>query len=144
MRYNNMNLLLTLICSTFFHFSIRQHKAVVEWKSDCVENRTWIGCHFGGDQVENSLRAAIIQAVKDLCVRNEDKTRVKTTKKRNQSPLQFMFLFFLSVFVRKYLSISPRLVWPLALWELPGNREGKEDFNGEQWKYQGLMSARTI
>lgn len=40
-----------------------------------------MSCHFGGDQVENNLRAALIQAVKDLFVRKENKS--EDNKKRN-------------------------------------------------------------
>lgn len=89
-----MNLLLTLICSTFFHFSFCQHEAAVEWKSDCVENGTCMGCHFGGDQVENSLRAALIQAVKDLCVRKRRQNKSKDDKKTELTAVYVSFLSF--------------------------------------------------
>lgn len=34
-----------------------------------------MGCHFGGDQVENSFRAALTQAVKDYCAGKQNKSK---------------------------------------------------------------------
>lgn len=63
--------------------------------------------------LKNGLRAALIWAVKGLCVQNDDKTKQKETE------LSF-FSFFLSLSESIYLYPCG---WrdPPALWELPGN-----------------------
>lgn len=73
-----------------------------------------MGCHFGGDQVENSLRAALIRAVKDLCVGKQNKSKGDKKTELIATALSVSFLSFcLCQKVPKYLStvgVTPRSV----------------------------------